>query len=218
MQGRVAHSADYWRRIGIITTEEYNTLYAMFVNREQRDDAPIIQYILLHLFSSNKSIAICEEALGYPIRSLKAVCKFIVAQELWTSKNEWLNAIEEHDTEIELNNELRVLFAQHNKTPHHIQLMQQYNLTAGEARVLLSLKNRINRLVTKDLLLHDVYDYQADMPQAKIIDVFVCKLRKKLAEVNAPLEIVTIWGEGYMLKEKETDATLSHTRHSNTND
>ena len=41
-----------------------------------------------------------------------------------------------------------------------------------------------------------------DEPELKIIDVFVCKLRKKLAEAsNGTNYIETVWGRGYMLKE-----------------
>jgi two-component system cell cycle response regulator CtrA len=40
-----------------------------------------------------------------------------------------------------------------------------------------------------------------DEPEVKIIDVFVCKLRKKLARAGAEGIIGTIWGRGYMIRE-----------------
>jgi DNA-binding winged helix-turn-helix (wHTH) protein len=40
-----------------------------------------------------------------------------------------------------------------------------------------------------------------DEPEMKIIDVFVCKLRKKLAQAGADNMIGTIWGRGYMMRE-----------------
>ena len=35
----------------------------------------------------------------------------------------------------------------------------------------------------------------------KIIDVFICKLRKKLAQAGADNLIGTVWGRGYMIRE-----------------
>jgi two-component system, cell cycle response regulator CtrA len=43
-----------------------------------------------------------------------------------------------------------------------------------------------------------------DEPEVKIIDVFVCKLRKKLARAGADGIIGTIWGRGYMIREAAT--------------
>jgi two-component system cell cycle response regulator CtrA len=41
-----------------------------------------------------------------------------------------------------------------------------------------------------------------DEPEAKIIDVFICKLRKKLANASMGQNyIATIWGRGYVLRE-----------------
>jgi two-component system cell cycle response regulator CtrA len=46
-----------------------------------------------------------------------------------------------------------------------------------------------------------------DEPQMKIIDVFICKLRKKLANVsNGRDYIETVWGRGYVLREPSEDA------------
>ncbi len=35
----------------------------------------------------------------------------------------------------------------------------------------------------------------------KIIDVFICKLRKKLVQAGADNLIGTVWGRGYMVRE-----------------
>jgi two-component system cell cycle response regulator CtrA len=41
-----------------------------------------------------------------------------------------------------------------------------------------------------------------DEPELKIIDVFICKLRKKLANAsNGKNYIETVWGRGYVLRE-----------------
>ena len=45
-----------------------------------------------------------------------------------------------------------------------------------------------------------------DEPELKIIDVFVCKLRKKLQEASSGLNFIeTVWGRGYMLKDPEAE-------------
>jgi two-component system cell cycle response regulator CtrA len=43
-----------------------------------------------------------------------------------------------------------------------------------------------------------------DEPELKIIDVFMCKLRKKLAAVSGGADYIeTVWGRGYMLREPQ---------------
>jgi two-component system cell cycle response regulator CtrA len=39
----------------------------------------------------------------------------------------------------------------------------------------------------------------SDDPETKVIDVFICKIRSKLAAAGAPDIIKTIWGKGYMI-------------------
>jgi len=55
--------------------------------------------------------------------------------------------------------------------------------------------------VTKEMLLNHLYRGM-DEPEIKIIDVFVCKLRKKLAEpTGGKSYIETVWGRGYRLRD-----------------
>ncbi len=42
-----------------------------------------------------------------------------------------------------------------------------------------------------------------DEPEIKIIDVFICKLRKKLADAGVRNIIGTVWGRGYILKDSD---------------
>ena len=45
-----------------------------------------------------------------------------------------------------------------------------------------------------------------DEPEIKIIDVFVCKLRKKLAAISGGNEFVeTVWGRGYVLRDQKEE-------------
>jgi len=55
--------------------------------------------------------------------------------------------------------------------------------------------------ITKEMFLNHLYGGM-DEPEAKIIDVFICKLRKKLADASGGKDYVeTVWGRGYVLRE-----------------
>jgi two-component system cell cycle response regulator CtrA len=74
-------------------------------------------------------------------------------------------------------------------------------LTAKEYRILELLSLRKGTVLTKEMLLDHLYA-GTDEPELKIIDVFVCKLRKKLAQATGGNHyIVTIWGRGYSLRD-----------------
>jgi two-component system cell cycle response regulator CtrA len=48
-----------------------------------------------------------------------------------------------------------------------------------------------------------------DEPEMKIIDVFICKLRKKLAQAGVDALIGTVWGRGYMMRDQAPERTLA---------
>ena len=55
--------------------------------------------------------------------------------------------------------------------------------------------------LTKEMFLNHLYGGM-DEPELKIIDVFICKLRKKLANASGGRNYIeTVWGRGYMLNE-----------------
>jgi two-component system cell cycle response regulator CtrA len=46
-----------------------------------------------------------------------------------------------------------------------------------------------------------------DEPELKIIDVFICKLRKKLSEATGGgSSIETVWGRGYVLRDPQEES------------
>jgi len=74
-------------------------------------------------------------------------------------------------------------------------------LTGKEYQILEYLSLRKGSTVTKEMFLAQLYGGM-DEPEIKIIDVFMCKLRKKLAAFsNGKDYIETVWGRGYMLRE-----------------
>jgi two-component system cell cycle response regulator CtrA len=75
------------------------------------------------------------------------------------------------------------------------------HLTGKEYGILELLALRKGTTLTKEQFLNHLYGGM-DEPELKIIDVFICKLRKKLtAATGGESYIETIWGRGYVLRE-----------------
>lgn len=74
------------------------------------------------------------------------------------------------------------------------------HLTGKEYAILELLVMRKGMVLTKEVFLNHLYGGM-DEPEVKIIDVFICKLRKKLAEAGARNVIGTVWGRGYTVRE-----------------
>ena len=80
-------------------------------------------------------------------------------------------------------------------------------LTGKEYSILELLVLRKGMVLTKEAFLNHIYGGM-DEPEIKIIDVFICKLRKKLAQAGAGNLIGTVWGRGYILRDP-SGGTLS---------
>ena len=86
---------------------------------------------------------------------------------------------------------------------------QRLNLTGKEYQILELLSLRKGTTLTKEMFLNHLYGGM-DEPENKIIDVFICKLRKKLAVAcNGAHCIETIWGRGYVLRDPKETAEKS---------
>jgi len=80
------------------------------------------------------------------------------------------------------------------------------HLTGKEYQMLELLSLRKGTTLTKEMFLNHLYGGM-DEPELKIIDVFICKLRKKLAEATAGDNYIeTVWGRGYVLREPQVQA------------
>jgi two-component system, cell cycle response regulator CtrA len=74
-------------------------------------------------------------------------------------------------------------------------------LTGKEYQILALLALRHGSTLTKETFLNHLYG-GLEEPEAKIIDVYICKLRKKLANASGGLDYIeTVWGRGYALRE-----------------
>ncbi|WP_417242756.1 response regulator transcription factor CtrA [Celeribacter sp.] len=80
------------------------------------------------------------------------------------------------------------------------------HLTGKEYQMLELLSLRKGTTLTKEMFLNHLYGGM-DEPELKIIDVFICKLRKKLATAtDGDNYIETVWGRGYVLRDPEPNA------------
>ena len=78
---------------------------------------------------------------------------------------------------------------------------QRVHLTGKEYQMLELLSLRKGTTLTKEMFLNHLYGGM-DEPELKIIDVFICKLRKKLANASQGRNYIeTVWGRGYVLRE-----------------
>jgi two-component system cell cycle response regulator CtrA len=80
------------------------------------------------------------------------------------------------------------------------------HLTGKEYQMLELLSLRKGTTLTKEMFLNHLYGGM-DEPELKIIDVFICKLRKKLAQATGGESYIeTVWGRGYVLRDPKRDA------------
>jgi two-component system, cell cycle response regulator CtrA len=84
------------------------------------------------------------------------------------------------------------------------------NLTGKEYSMLELLSLRRGTTITKEMFLSQLYGGM-DEPAIKIIDVFMSKIRKKLAIASGGKDYIeTVWGRGYLLREpQEVKAKMS---------
>ncbi|MEW5684042.1 MAG: response regulator transcription factor [Pseudomonadota bacterium] len=80
---------------------------------------------------------------------------------------------------------------------------QPIHLTPSEYKMLELLSLRKNTVLTKEACLNHLYNGLQE-PEIKIIDVFICKLRKKIAAAGGDNLIETVWGGGYMMRDKSS--------------
>ena len=82
------------------------------------------------------------------------------------------------------------------------------HLTGKEYGILQLLSLRKGTTLTKEMFLNHLYGGM-DEPELKIIDVFICKLRKKLAAATEGENYIeTVWGRGYVLRDPQEQSGM----------
>ncbi len=91
---------------------------------------------------------------------------------------------------------------------------QPLHLTGKEYGILELLSLRKGTTLTKEMFLNHLYGGM-DEPELKIIDVFVCKLRKKLANATGGDNYIeTVWGRGYVLRDPVSTDSAETPKHA----
>jgi two-component system cell cycle response regulator CtrA len=85
---------------------------------------------------------------------------------------------------------------------------ERVHLTGKEYQMMELLSLRKGTTLTKEMFLNYLYG-GLDEPEVKIIDVFICKLRKKLNLQAKDDYIETVWGRGYMLRDPQAEKELA---------
>lgn len=84
---------------------------------------------------------------------------------------------------------------------------QKLHFTAREYEMLELLALRKGSTVSKEMFLNQIYS-EVDEPEIKIIDVYICHLRRKLMNASGGRDYIeTIWGRGFSLREPAGQAT-----------
>jgi DNA-binding response OmpR family regulator len=83
-------------------------------------------------------------------------------------------------------------------------------LTSKEQEVLLILHKEFGKVVYKEALFERLYYGEDKKPDPKIIDIFMFKIRKKLAKVSQMVVIETHWGRGHELVVKQSPGPSVH--------
>ena len=87
---------------------------------------------------------------------------------------------------------------------------ESLHLTGKEYGILELLSLRKGQTLTKEQFLNHLYGGM-DEPELKIIDVFICKLRKKVAQATGGDSYIdTVWGRGYALRDPEDTKVAQH--------
>ncbi|MFT0891126.1 response regulator transcription factor [Pseudochelatococcus sp. G4_1912] len=77
---------------------------------------------------------------------------------------------------------------------------EEITLQPREFRLLEYLMRNAGQVVTRTMLLENVWDYHFD-PQTNVIDVHVSRLRSKIDKGHATALIHTVRGAGYMVRD-----------------
>lgn len=95
-----------------------------------------------------------------------------------------------------------------NLTEHRVFVEETpVHLTGSEFKILAALSARMGRTVSKEHFLTALYGSPEHAGDIKIVDVLLCKIRKKLRLAGADNMIVTDWGKGYSLRQIEPPTT-----------
>jgi DNA-binding winged helix-turn-helix (wHTH) protein len=185
------------QRRGYLTEQQLLHAYKFAKNPNAYTLAPTFYRVLHDAIVKDEPLEVMEKRRGWPARSAKAMIGLILhaMQEMQGSHTE-----EPDEEDVSAQEKLSFVVADNIRDVSPV--MSEYGLTHREARLFLILQRSAGQMCSKDTLLTRLYHDQIDdAPDVKIIDVFVCKVRKKIEGSRYRLD--TIWGEGYRLVDTD---------------
>ncbi|AJD83149.1 CzcR-like response regulator [Paracoccus phage vB_PmaS-R3] len=181
------------QRRGYLTEQQLLHAYKFAKNPNAYTLAPTFYRILHDAIVKDEPLEAMEKRKGWPARSAKAMIGLILH-----AMQEMQGSHADEPDEEETTAKERLSFVVADNIRDVSPLMTELGLTHREARLFLILQRSAGQMCSKETLLTRLYHDQIDdAPDVKIIDVFVCKTRKKL--IGSSWRIDTIWGEGYRL-------------------
>ena len=158
--------------------------------RTTRNDTPVVALAGSHAQERISALSLgADDAIAQPFDASEVRARIIAV--IRRNKGYSHSLLQAGDLSLSL--ETREV--QVNGTPVH--------LTARETAVLELLMLRKGLVITKEMLLNHLYGGM-DEPETKIIDVFVCKVRKRLDRAGLCNAIETVWGHGYIMRNPDT--------------
>lgn len=193
------------RAIRFLTEQQVVTALAFYQDPNRFRLAPTLFGVLHEIIIQGEPLEKIEERRGWPARSAKAILSVLLHSLEETRGTFWCDpdvseSVEEMKATVE--------YITGESLVDQGEVMQRFGATQKEAKLFLILERAKGSVVSKDQILSRLYDARQidEVPDLKIVDVFICKLRAKIE--NRGYEIKTLWGAGYSLHH-ETDTDIA---------
>lgn len=112
--------------------------------------------------------------------------------------------------QVAIGSELIVTLDGRNSSVHHTS-RRDVRFTATESIVIATLASSGGRVLTRRYVYEQLYWDRPEhaIPDPKILDVLICKVRAKLESYKLPVTIETVWGRGWILRTIDDTPTAA---------